>query len=121
MPVPDSLYPFLAMALEGDSESWWWVDSLCIDQHNNLEKAQQVRMMGEVYESAEDTFVWLGEQSEDSDKAMAFLHYLGKEFWYESRWSPTGQRFSWLDNFASRNGEYSSDWSALERFFQRPW
>ena len=36
------------------------VDVICIDQFNNMEKNQQVQMMGEVYEKSQTNFVWLG-------------------------------------------------------------
>ncbi|KAH6692871.1 heterokaryon incompatibility protein-domain-containing protein [Leptodontidium sp. MPI-SDFR-AT-0119] len=37
-----------------------WIDYICIDQTNNLEKGSQVNMMTEIYESATRVVVWLG-------------------------------------------------------------
>ncbi|KAF2825464.1 HET-domain-containing protein, partial [Ophiobolus disseminans] len=43
-----------------DSERVIWVDALCIDQHNNDEKSNQIPLMGSVYSSAKQVIVWLG-------------------------------------------------------------
>ncbi|KAH7084651.1 heterokaryon incompatibility, partial [Paraphoma chrysanthemicola] len=37
-----------------------WIDALCIDQTNDLEKAEQVAKMGIIYKWADKTHVWLG-------------------------------------------------------------
>lgn len=38
-----------------------WVDALCIDQSNTVERSEQVSFMGDIYRSASSTVVWLGE------------------------------------------------------------
>ncbi|KAK5114162.1 hypothetical protein LTR62_002732 [Meristemomyces frigidus] len=38
-----------------------WIDALCIDQNNEEEKRQQVAMMGEIFSTAREVIVWLGE------------------------------------------------------------
>jgi hypothetical protein len=37
-----------------------WVDAICINQRDLQERSQQVRLMGDVYRSAEQVLVWLG-------------------------------------------------------------
>jgi hypothetical protein len=49
-----------------------WVDALCIDQRNILERNHQVLLMSKIYESAEQVCVWLGEKSTDSSLAIEF-------------------------------------------------
>lgn len=44
-----------------------WIDAICIDQKSEKEKSQQVVMMAEIYRSASDVLVWLGEESEERD------------------------------------------------------
>lgn len=41
-----------------------WADAICIDQSNNAEKKQQVRMMGMIYTNARRIIVWLGTDPE---------------------------------------------------------
>lgn len=38
---------------------WIWIDALCIDQDNLVEKSSQVEMMGKIYQAAERVIVWL--------------------------------------------------------------
>lgn len=38
-----------------------WVDAVCIDQRNEIEKGHQVAMMGTIYSSCIRAYLWLGE------------------------------------------------------------
>ena len=63
-----------------------WVDAICIeqieqddslhDEEKNLEKSNQISIMTDIYEMAENVCVWLGEESEDSAKAIDFVNRL---------------------------------------------
>ena len=53
-----------------------WVDSICINQNDLAEKAQQVADMGRVYEKAERALIWLGKQLNESDLAIDVLNNL---------------------------------------------
>lgn len=50
-----------------------YVDALCIDQNDPVEKANQVRLIGNVYSRAEDVMVWLGPADERSQKAFFYM------------------------------------------------
>jgi len=50
-----------------------WIDAICINQKDKIEKEQQIPLMGDVYSRAEKAYMWLGEGNEKSDRAMAFL------------------------------------------------
>ena len=43
----------------------FWIDAICINQPDTLERNQQVQMMGEIYANALGTWVWLGPERED--------------------------------------------------------
>lgn len=47
----------------------YWIDALCIDQKNIPERNAEVKRMREIYERAWSIVVWLGEGTEDGDKA----------------------------------------------------
>ena len=38
-----------------------WIDQLCIDQDNDVEKGPQIQLMGDIYRKAERVVIWLGE------------------------------------------------------------
>lgn len=46
-----------------------WIDSICINQDDALEKGQQVALMGEIYRQCSRTIVWLGDYE---DIVMSF-------------------------------------------------
>jgi hypothetical protein len=50
-----------------------WIDAVCINQSDNLEKSWQVAMMADIYRDAKETFVFLGPRSEFSDEAIEFF------------------------------------------------
>jgi len=54
-----------------------WVDAICINQTDDMEKGHQVRFMGDIYSSATKTYVWLGPGTSGSWKAMSYLRALG--------------------------------------------
>lgn len=59
--------------LRESDDAKYWIDAICIDQHNNAEKSEQVQLMGEIYGNAVEVTAWLGETTDDSDLAMTFL------------------------------------------------
>lgn len=61
------------------STTWWWMDCVCINQADAAERSVQVQLMSAIYRGARATVVWLGEASDDSDVAMAFLHLLAAQ------------------------------------------
>jgi Heterokaryon incompatibility protein (HET) len=38
-----------------------WIDQICINQKNALERSQQVNIMGCIYRQAQQVVMWLGE------------------------------------------------------------
>ncbi|QDS68431.1 hypothetical protein FKW77_010798 [Venturia effusa] len=49
---------------------FFWIDALCINQENLLERNHQVNMMGEIFAGAAFVMAWLGPPSDDSDLAF---------------------------------------------------
>jgi hypothetical protein len=54
----------------------YWTDALCIDQANKTEKGQQIPLMRQIYSSAKQVLVWLGENARDSDMAFPIIPQL---------------------------------------------
>lgn len=51
-----------------------WVDSVCIDQENLLERSSQVSIMGDIYRSADGVYAWLGPATNESDAWFDYVH-----------------------------------------------
>ncbi|KAH7012834.1 heterokaryon incompatibility protein-domain-containing protein [Ilyonectria destructans] len=49
---------------------WFWIDAVCINQDDQMERSSQVGFMDLVYKSAQRVFVWLGKSDAGSDVAM---------------------------------------------------
>ncbi|KAF8856022.1 HET-domain-containing protein [Acephala macrosclerotiorum] len=61
--------------LQEDTEHIW-IDALCINQSNLIEKSSQVQMMGRIYLQSKHVLVWLGGADHMSITAMALLNGL---------------------------------------------
>ncbi|OCK79282.1 HET-domain-containing protein [Lepidopterella palustris CBS 459.81] len=81
-----------------------WVDALCINQTDRLEKGHQVGIMGQIYAKADLTYLWLGESADDSDFAMDLLSRLQPDYFKHS----TGE-------------EDVRAWRAIPLLLTRPW
>jgi hypothetical protein len=64
--VRKSLWEFLDTIQFWDAmtEIWFWIDAICIDQKNNIERNHQVQQMGVIYSQADRVIIWLGRDLE---------------------------------------------------------
>lgn len=58
-------------------DTWLWIDALCIDQNETIERNAQVSMMANIYDSATRTLSWLG-WSDNGIEASTFDFITGK-------------------------------------------
>ena len=56
-----------------------WIDAVCINQEDLQEKGVQVGYMKDVYQGADQVFIWLGDEEADSTLAFEQLRKLGAE------------------------------------------
>ncbi|KAF3022499.1 hypothetical protein E8E14_011226 [Neopestalotiopsis sp. 37M] len=56
-----------------------WIDYLCIDQGDKVDKGQQVSMMGQIYARAAAVLIWLGEGADNSGLAMDSMAEIGAQ------------------------------------------
>ena len=62
-----------------------WIDALCINQADPLERTHQVSVMAQIYQSARQVLVWLGPAYDQSDLAMRRLSKV--KTWKQDFWS----------------------------------
>jgi hypothetical protein len=91
-----NLWDFLnvARAKYATTPEAFWIDALCIDQTNFLERNQQVAQMGDIYSSATTVLIWLG-CNENIAHFLSVLDQLAaespstekraKRFWYQGK------------------------------------
>ena len=98
---------------------YFWIDQLCINQEDKREKADQVRMMGEIFASANNVIAWLGVPTADSNMATDFVVTLFSAM----KKLASLDRFITADSLCQNTGcEYPSPkWLALRNFLKRPW
>lgn len=75
-PNLDSALRYLRDYSDEQKEEVIWVDALCINQDDEVEKSQQVAKMADIYRRADNVFIWLGNESNDSGMAMDFVRHI---------------------------------------------
>lgn len=100
-----------------------WIDALCIDQQNDLEKGHQVARMKKIFEYAEQVNIWLGPSNSDIEELMSSawelrrhdLKEMGKTSWLKI-WQRMMERGRDYDtNFVSRR------LTGLQELLRRAW
>ncbi|KAE8413143.1 heterokaryon incompatibility protein-domain-containing protein [Aspergillus pseudocaelatus] len=77
--VTKNLYDFL-QRVRRDRELCsqnFWVDSICINQEDQIERASQVSSMASVYRSADMVIAWLGEKDIYTEDAFSLIRTVG--------------------------------------------
>ncbi|KFA61592.1 hypothetical protein S40285_06118 [Stachybotrys chlorohalonatus IBT 40285] len=64
-----------------------WIDALCINQDDPVEKAFQVGMMDKVYSSASYVLLWLGAGTPETHEAFRFMRSKRDLEWPDDRWA----------------------------------
>lgn len=71
--VMQNLYRALSQFAALDISGLFWIDALCINQNDIIERNEQVAIMGDIYAYAGIVVVWLGEEDWNSKVAAIFL------------------------------------------------
>lgn len=71
--IPKSLYRCLQRLRQPSLERRLWIDVLCIAQHDEKERAQQVQIMHRIFYDATKVHAWLGEGCNDSGRGIQVL------------------------------------------------
>lgn len=80
--VTEDLATCLHSILESQSlqrPTFLWVDQICINQDNTLERNSQVACMANIYKNASQVLVWLGQESDFDTKNNVLPAHPGQE------------------------------------------
>ncbi|KAK2755796.1 HET domain-containing protein [Colletotrichum kahawae] len=72
-PIVDSL---LRHMRKPDTPRYLWIDAICLNQKDDDEKAQQVPLLGEIYEGAKKVHIWIGDEDEMTAGLFAALRVM---------------------------------------------
>lgn len=115
IPVTKNLSTALQHLRSRDARALW-IDAICINQSDVVERSQQVALMKDIFECSERTVVWLGEESEDSPRAVQLIRQLA----HASK--ERGSHRFWTSHESTRLPPlYDPAWRALALLLQRPW
>lgn len=112
-----------------------WVDAVCINQDDIIERAQQVHMMAMIYAYASRVVVWLGDEADGSKEAIEYLREDASRVYRRQRkgdFERGGGEESQMGDSASREqplkpmdgGERHAKQSARDKtmlLIKRPW
>ena len=96
------------------SASYWWIDAICINQSDVIERNQQVTLMTRIFKKANVVRVWLGAEAENSTMAM---NVIGQLHSIPNR-GPGEPEYQYPDKSTDQKLLH---WKALIAIFQRPW
>ncbi|KAE9373579.1 hypothetical protein N431DRAFT_278716, partial [Stipitochalara longipes BDJ] len=112
-PVTKNLYVALK-SIRNLESSHWWVDAICINQEDVLERNSQVAMMTMIFKRSLSVRIWLGDVSEDSDLGMELIEKLSAV-----KVAGPGDKKTLYPDCSMT--EKVRNWQALTRLLQRPW
>jgi hypothetical protein len=105
-----------------------WVDALCINQEDVLERNQQVAQMSSVYRSSKLTLIWLGLQTEADISCINILQQIEtiKQNIYDDGWKDHVYHRDltrhWIIVKAfQQSGHIDAIFASMEAFFSKSW
>ncbi|WQF80958.1 Putative heterokaryon incompatibility [Colletotrichum destructivum] len=125
--VRESLYEALIEYRHRHCNRRLWADAICINQNDDVEKTEQVRLMSDVYGTAMRTIIWLGRLQPDDEKAIRLVELVYNKTQRDNSQRPvsgTNEDFDFktLDIPNVRNiRQIDPSWKALFQILRHPW
>ncbi|KAI0423692.1 HET-domain-containing protein [Xylaria sp. FL1042] len=102
-----------------------WIDAICINQSDPIEKSNQITLMGDIYSLSRRVIIWIGEHDALTEYAFRGLTFMAAR-------SKTGEKFNYYDwKYVQRSGRIMSrnpvnldamvSGAAFSALFSRPW
>lgn len=124
LPMTQNLSSALRHLRRLDKARILWVDAICINQQDTVERDAQVIRMADIYASAPRVTVWLGESDEDSHTAFKLMQHLGCQIeitvdGHHYR-PPHATEVDWV-KLGAKLPYSPTDWEALTALMTRSW
>ncbi|MCJ1250485.1 hypothetical protein MMC30_007713 [Trapelia coarctata] len=124
--IATSLYLALCRLRRQSVSRTLWADAICINQHDVKERNQQVRLMRQIYENAQQVVIWLGEEADDSHLGLSLVPKLLAAY---GKRESTGDRRTYMQLqdggmaaiYDLPQRRLGREFPALSQIFKRPW
>lgn len=116
--IPASSAAALRCMRRPDISRRLWIDAVCINQDDDLERSSQVKIMGEIYRRSSHNLVYLGDEDASTKSAMVSIKRALEELQTRLEMSEN------FEEILKRKGtpmKCEVDVAAINQFFQRPW
>lgn len=70
--VTQNLFDALIRFRDRSESVVWWIDAICINQASDSDREQQVKLMTQIYQTAQQGYIWLGDDNKEVDTEFAF-------------------------------------------------
>jgi hypothetical protein len=111
--IRSNLYQALKMLRLPSESLWFWIDALCINQKDDVEKSHQLENMLNIYSYAFNVCIWLGDTTKDPNP-LDFIPSIVNLRTLDDMLNNS----SFID---SRKGEITEKWKLFQDLFRRSW
>ncbi|KAH8882092.1 hypothetical protein GQ53DRAFT_847849 [Thozetella sp. PMI_491] len=98
---------------------WLWVDAICINQDDDMEKTLQLPLMSEIFRNASEVIGWLGPDEDNGEQAMRILSGFCSTPGSNAEDDGKAKPDSTLPANPSKLD--SNHWDSVNKLFRRPW
>lgn len=120
-PITQSLSDALRDMRDATRARRIWADALCINQSDILERNNQVRLMGKIYEVASNTIIHFGRLTEDAAKVFSATKWKTNEVDYEMDHEGKAAAPAVAEVRAKQASAYALVVAASRDLLTRPW
>jgi hypothetical protein len=102
-----------------DCKEWFWADQICINQEDEVERAQQISLMGEIFENASSVTTFISPEEPD-DAAVKLMN----KFCTFNMENPVSQTYSSTileQHFGTLPPENDAVWDSICSLMHREW
>jgi hypothetical protein len=114
LPITRNAYEIISKFASTGQSRLLWIDAICINQNDDDDKSQQVRLMREIYSTASRVIVWLGSPP-DARHAQSFFRRLRTQ---NSRNKGTSDKTLLLPTLLNDD---NAEWLAFRKVLSHPY
>jgi hypothetical protein len=119
--IQPSLHALLVQLRQRKYNHFIWIDAICIDQNNPLDKDNQIPIMRDIYEYAECVYVWLDEATDLERGAFQIMPLLTEKLLAVEESIELDPRRSLSFEKAGLPSTTHEVWNAFGTILTRPW